>query len=94
MLTGSQVHDKTADWWAFGVLVYEMLIGSRPFKGRNLKELINSIKNRKIIFPNREKYNFEYSDEIADLVLNLLQKQNERLGNNGGAEEVLAHPFF
>jgi len=28
-------HDKSVDWWALGVLMYEMLIGVTPFFNRN-----------------------------------------------------------
>lgn len=28
-------HDKTVDWWALGILIYEMLIGVTPFFNRN-----------------------------------------------------------
>lgn len=28
-------HDYTVDWWALGVLIYEMLIGVTPFFNRN-----------------------------------------------------------
>jgi len=28
-------HDKSVDWWALGVLIYEMLIGVTPFFNRN-----------------------------------------------------------
>ena len=28
-------HDLTVDWWAVGILVYEMLIGVTPFFNRN-----------------------------------------------------------
>ena len=28
-------HDKTVDWWAVGILIYEMLIGVTPFFNRN-----------------------------------------------------------
>lgn len=28
-------HDKTVDWWALGILIYEMLIGVTPFFNKN-----------------------------------------------------------
>ena len=28
-------HDKSVDWWALGVLIYEMLIGVTPFFNKN-----------------------------------------------------------
>jgi len=37
-------HDKTVDWWALGVLIYEMLIGVTPFFNRNKNVLLNKIK--------------------------------------------------
>jgi serine/threonine protein kinase len=34
MLDGS-VHDKTVDWWALGILIYELLAGIPPFYDKN-----------------------------------------------------------
>ena len=88
-------HDKTVDWWALGVLIYEMLIGVTPFFNRNKNMLLTKIKNSKVVFPDRKKYRIDYSDELMDLVLKLLDKdKSTRLGAQGDAEEILAHPFF
>jgi len=34
MIVGSG-HDHTLDWWALGVLIYEMIIGIPPFYHKN-----------------------------------------------------------
>ena len=31
----SEGHSKPADWWAFGILIYEMLVGFPPFYDHN-----------------------------------------------------------
>ena len=88
-------HDKTVDWWALGILIYEMLIGVTPFFNRNKNMLLTKIKNSKVVFPDRKKYRIDYSDELMDLVLKLLDKdKSTRLGAKGDADEILAHPFF
>ena len=74
-------HDKNVDWWALGVLMYEMLIGVTPFFNRNRQVLVQKIKNSKIIFPDRQHYKIEYSDALVDLVSKLLKKNRlERMG--------------
>lgn len=73
-------HDKSVDWWALGVLMYdiylfeynifryEMLIGVTPFYNRNRNMLLMKIKNSKVIFPDKSKYKIDYSDEIESLI--------------------------
>lgn len=88
-------HDKTVDWWAVGVLIYEMLIGVTPFFNKNRQVLMSKIKHSRIVFPDRRQYRINYSDEIVDLISKLLKKQKEdRIGANGDAAEILAHPWF
>ena len=88
-------HDKSVDWWAIGVLMYEMLIGVTPFFNKNKNMLLTKIVNSKVVFPDRKKYKIDYTDEIQDLIMKLLDKNKDtRLGTAGGAEEILAHPVF
>jgi len=67
-------HDRTVDWWALGVLIYEMLIGVTPFFNRNKQMLFNKIKHSKVVFPDRSKYKIDFSDELMDFVNQLLIK--------------------
>lgn len=40
-----QKYSFSVDWWSFGVLVYEMLIGQSPFQGDDEDELFESIRS-------------------------------------------------
>lgn len=84
-------HNFSVDWWALGVLIYEMKIGVTPFYNRERKLLLAKIKSGKVIFPDKNKYKIEYSNEFVDIVLKLLNKDRlQRLGTEGDAAEILA----
>ena len=88
-------HDKSVDWWAIGILIYEMLIGVTPFFNKNRKVLMSKIKHSRVVFPDRRTYNIEFSDNFVDIVSCLLKKnKDERLGSSSDAAEILAHPWF
>jgi serine/threonine protein kinase len=83
-------HDKGVDWWALGVLIYEMLIGVTPFFNKNKNMLLNKIKNSKVVFPDRKKYKIDYSDVLMDLIVKLLDKdRSARLGSKDDFYEIL-----
>ena len=42
-MVSNQGHDKAVDWWALGVLMYEMLIGVTPFFNKNKSVLLQKI---------------------------------------------------
>ena len=79
------------DWWAFGVLMYEMLIGYPPFYSEEQEDIYWKIINFEQTFqlPN----DVEVSEEAWDLLERIIRDRKMRLGLNG-AWEIKAHPFF
>jgi serine/threonine protein kinase len=72
-----------------------MLIGVTPFFNRNKNILLTKIKTAKVVFPDRKRYKIDYSDEIMDLIVKLLDKdKSSRLGAKDDWLEILQHPVF
>lgn len=83
-------HDKMVDWWAVGILIFEMLFGTSPFFNRNRQVLMSKIKNSRVVFPSRTRFAIDYSAEVVDLIVKLLTKDKHgRLGASGDANEIL-----
>ncbi|KAK2960845.1 putative cAMP-dependent protein kinase catalytic subunit beta [Blattamonas nauphoetae] len=86
-------HDFGVDWWAFGILIYEMLYGHPPFEADRPEEVYQLILRYRPPFHDDE---VEIPPEAKDLILKLLKKEKtKRLGCLAGrSEDVKAHPFF
>lgn len=44
-------HNKGVDWWALGILIYEMMVGKPPFRGKTTSEIYDAIIEHKLKFP-------------------------------------------
>ena len=94
MLTGSG-HNKTVDWWALGILIYEMLAGIPAFYDKDVNQMFQNIQKADIIWPNKKDNGFQFSKDVTDLIIKLLQRDKiQRLGAKNDAEEILEHKFF
>ncbi|KAK8799617.1 hypothetical protein WA158_006165 [Blastocystis sp. Blastoise] len=84
-----QGHGKPVDWWAFGILLYQLLVGVLPFDGETSEEIFAKILHKTVVFPPSLSY------EARDLLKRLLNKNPDlRLCSRDGAREIMNHSFF
>jgi len=89
-----QEYDYSVDWWALGVLMYEMMFGILPFSGEreNQNEIYSRIRKEEVFYPQA------ISSRSKSILQGLMNKNPlHRLGCqsiNGYSEAILCHPFF
>lgn len=105
-----QRYGRAVDWWAFGVLTYEMLLGQSPFRGEDEDEIFDAILEDEPLYPITmprdavsilQKVSAVCSSVLLwnlDIVsvAQLLQRDpSRRLGSGKeDAEEIKQQPFF
>ena len=85
-----QEQSYTIDYFALGVMCFEMMNGHRPYAGKNRKELKENIMAKQVHLRKNDVPN-GWSAESADFVNKLLQRKPfTRLGMNG-VDEIKNH---
>ncbi|EJD40892.1 hypothetical protein AURDEDRAFT_115756 [Auricularia subglabra TFB-10046 SS5] len=85
-----QRYGLAVDWWAFGVLMYEMLLGQSPFRGDDEDEIFDAILEDEPLYPITMP-----RDAVSILQKLLTRDPTRRLGSSkSDAEEIKRHPFF
>jgi serum/glucocorticoid-regulated kinase 2 len=84
----------SVDYFALGVIVYELMLGERPYQGKNRKEIKEQMMNLEIKL-DKDDLPEEWKDEnIIDFINKLLErKKKKRLGFKTDLE-VKNHPYF
>jgi serine/threonine protein kinase len=87
-------HDFAVDYFALGVIVYELMMGERPYQGKNRKEIREQMFSIEIQLDNDDLPEDWVDDNIIDFINKLLiRKKKKRLGYKSGLE-VKNHPWF
>ncbi|KAM3859792.1 protein kinase C epsilon type [Diretmus argenteus] len=85
-------YGASVDWWALGVLMYEMMAGQPPFEADNEDDLFESILHDDVLYP------VWLSKEAVSILRAFMTKNPaRRLGcvvTQGSEEAIKAHPFF
>ncbi|XP_024152436.1 protein kinase C epsilon type isoform X4 [Oryzias melastigma] len=85
-------YGPSVDWWALGVLMYEMMAGQPPFEADNEDDLFESILHDDVLYP------VWLSKEAVSILRAFMTKSpSKRLGcvaAQGLEEAIKAHPFF
>ncbi|KAL7671394.1 hypothetical protein ACOME3_006292 [Neoechinorhynchus agilis] len=86
----SKGYNKAVDWWALGVLIYEMAAGYPPFFADQPIQIYEKIVSGKVRFPSH------FSSDLKDLLRNILQTDlTKRYGNlKNGVDDVRNHKWF
>lgn len=83
-------HDLAVDYWALGVLIFEMVVGAPPFYAEDPMEVYEKILSGNPAMPTF------FTRNLSDLIKKLLRsQQGKRLGNTrGGTAAVVKHKWF
>lgn len=63
-------HSFPVDWWALGILTYEMIVGFPPFytgSNNNLK-MYDLIRKKPVYFPDPQRHKIKMSEECKDFI--------------------------
>lgn len=88
-IVSGQGHDKAVDWWALGILLYELTVGIPPFYDANPNDMYNKIQRGILRFPPF------LSDNCKSIIVALLNRTPEkRLGSYNDVDDIKTHPFY
>ena len=86
-------HTESVDYFAVGVITYELMMGKRPYVGKNRKEIKEQMMSKQI-YIDANMIPFDWSVEAVDFINHLLiRKDVKRLGFYNELD-IQNHPWF
>lgn len=89
-----QRYNKSVDWYALGVLIFEMLSGLPPYHQAEPNHMI--LYEKIMRGPAYIRWPTQFHANATDIILKLMESDpSRRFGNmRHGAGDVFAHPWF
>ncbi|KAF8806666.1 AGC/PKA protein kinase [Phlegmacium glaucopus] len=89
-----QRYNKSVDWYALGVLIFEMLSGLPPYHQTEPNHMI--LYERITRGPSFIRFPAAFNENATDIIMKLMEGDpSRRYGNlRHGAGDVFAHPWF
>ncbi|KAF8592497.1 Pkinase-domain-containing protein [Ramaria rubella] len=84
-------HTSAVDWWTLGILMYEMIFATTPFKGETRTDTFSNVMKLNVGFPESPVVSLACKEMITRL---LEKNERRRLGSGTGASEVKQHRWF
>ncbi|KAH8042658.1 hypothetical protein HPB51_025229 [Rhipicephalus microplus] len=87
-------HCRAADWWSSGIVMYKLMTGRVPFRGKSKQLLRERIITSPLKWPRAEEHPHSATTPAKDMTYRLLKKNPvERLGSRNYSD-LKTHPFF
>ncbi|KAM3137544.1 hypothetical protein pb186bvf_010334 [Paramecium bursaria] len=86
-------HSVVADYYALGVITYELMLGRRPYNGRSRQDIREQILAKQVQIK-KEEAPPGWSESAVDFVNQLIQRKPERRLGSNGIEEILHHNWL
>ena len=89
----NQPHNFSVDYYALGVMLYELIMDERPYQGKNRQEIKEEMFKFEINLDNDDVPS-GWDFNVKDLVNGLLKRKKKYRWGSNGFYEVQNHPWF